>query len=511
MNGFGNALSFKSITDDDIQYCENEIKKNGESIENQLNDSAHMNCEINKQYLVQTFGSFSENPSQFHFLRGEISLIKQLVDHVKNIVDENGPNTGLERFKYKNKQARKARCKQRLQSNEESKQSNPNNLIQQTTEPDAANAQEDYISTQNSGTKILSSSLFSRVKICLDSYQLADLDVEQLDESIVTVQYENNKIVGKIVCIICPKKTPKKVFYDQKSGHWVITNFQKHLQNSHKLVPAIPARKQQKFDNEIDSIGTKNNESKDNETDPNLINSEHLEHKIINEFESDSLKSDAIEDEDNDNWLYHQLTAQINVIMEAVLSNGEEEDAMIFKLNGEMVNLTVVNILGNGNCLFAAIVHQLWQYPVNSTQHKNATEQLRSKVVDYILANFESFQFNLRDRVYESKSANEISDMAAECKSYVRNVLSRNGHYGGFETIKAVAEMYKVNVLTFIEGEECSFYSTTKIPNKTITLAWRNGLACDGQQIKNHYDSVYDVKPDYLLKISESVVYKQSN
>lgn len=109
-------MSFKSITDDDIKYCEQEVRKIGTSIQNQLNESADMNCEINDQYLVQTFGTFSESPSQFHFLRGELSLIKQLNDHVKNIVDENGTNTGLERFKYKDKRPRKARRKQIVQS-----------------------------------------------------------------------------------------------------------------------------------------------------------------------------------------------------------------------------------------------------------------------------------------------------------------------------------------------------------------------------------------------------------
>lgn len=99
--------------------------------------------------------------------------------------------------------------------------------------------------------------------------------------------------------------------------------------------------------------------------------------------------------------------------------------------------------------------------------------------------------------------------MATECKSYVRNVLSCNGEYGGFETIRAISEMYKVNILTFVEKEECSFYNTKKIYDKTIAIAWRNGFLSNGQQIRNHYDSVYDMKAEYLLNVSELVINKQ--
>lgn len=61
MCGYGNALSFKDITDEDIDYVENFTKK------------------------------------KFHL--GEIKQIKAMVLHVKKIVDENGVNNGLHRFR----------------------------------------------------------------------------------------------------------------------------------------------------------------------------------------------------------------------------------------------------------------------------------------------------------------------------------------------------------------------------------------------------------------------------
>lgn len=44
-----------------------------------------------------------------------------------------------------------------------------------------------------------------------------------------------------------------------------------------------------------------------------------------------------------------------------------------------------------------------------------------------------------------------------------------------------------------------------KIHAETIALAYRTGFDSNGQSIRNHYDSVYDVKPENLLSISECI------
>lgn len=490
-------MSFKNITDDDIKYCEEEIRKIGASIEIQLNDtqdeSADMNCEKDEQYLVQTFGTFSENPSKFRFQRGELSLIKQLVEHVKEIVDGNGMNTGLERFKYKDIRPRKARSK-RAQADV-----HPN-----TKRYNVANSHANVMQTRENEPDELKANLFCRIKMCLDNYQ-AGIDVELLSENIVDIQIDNNKVTAKVDCVLCENKKPKKIYYDCVSGNWVITNFQKHLKTSHHLRAVVRDFRRQKLDVEIVNNTDNEDEKAENISSVNLISVDNR-----NKIDLRVSGNNTIKIENDDNWLYDQLAAQINTVMSAVFTNGEEEDIMALELKKTIIHLSVAKILGDGNCLFAAIVHQLWQYPINSKQHKEAMKQLRSKVVEYILANYESFEFNLKDRVYELKHASQITNMTAECKSYVKNVLSRDGEYGGFETIKAVSEMFLVNILTFVEDGECSFYNTKKIYNKTIAIAWRNGFVqSDGVQIRNHYDSVYEVKPEDLLSVSESVINKQ--
>lgn len=88
MCGFANALAFKSINDADIDFVENRIR------------NTHVeNCH-GIEYLTNIFGKmFASNPSQFQFLRGERKHIKELVKHVKNVVDKDGINSGIHRFK----------------------------------------------------------------------------------------------------------------------------------------------------------------------------------------------------------------------------------------------------------------------------------------------------------------------------------------------------------------------------------------------------------------------------
>lgn len=240
------------------------------------------------------------------------------------------------------------------------------------------------------------------------------------------------------------------------TNYWAIANFQTHLKRSHKLVSATSKFKVSKVDDEIanenDSIEVINNNDKiENDietisTGNSTNDSEHVYNELL------SKKRTAVKIEKKDNWFYDQLLAtQINSKMQAVLMNVDNENRMTFQLEKNVIyDLMVVTILGDGNCLFAAIAHQLSTYPANSTEHKQLTKRLRSEVVEYILNNFESFEHILKNRVYDLKNASEITDMSTECKLNVRHILSRNGQYGGYESVKALSEIYEVNIDHFL-------------------------------------------------------------
>lgn len=90
LTGYGNAISFKHISQKEITGIENFVRKNAL----QLSTKFANNKDI--------FGDIHHaNPSQFQFRPGDVKLIEELVNHVKMKTDEKGTNSGLSHFKTK--------------------------------------------------------------------------------------------------------------------------------------------------------------------------------------------------------------------------------------------------------------------------------------------------------------------------------------------------------------------------------------------------------------------------
>ncbi|XP_055308274.1 uncharacterized protein LOC129572356 [Sitodiplosis mosellana] len=86
-SNFGNALVFKEISDQHIDDLEKFIRY----------DIAKL---VEIKNPEEFYGRiFAKDHEKFIFLPGERVLIKELVAHVKSIVDQNGKNTGLSHFK----------------------------------------------------------------------------------------------------------------------------------------------------------------------------------------------------------------------------------------------------------------------------------------------------------------------------------------------------------------------------------------------------------------------------
>lgn len=84
--GFRNALSFKNVADSHIDAVEKFIRTNFSSVVKSGNEK-----DLYGQF-------FAKNPHNFVFLPGDRELIKQLASHVRDIVDQNGKNSGLNHF-----------------------------------------------------------------------------------------------------------------------------------------------------------------------------------------------------------------------------------------------------------------------------------------------------------------------------------------------------------------------------------------------------------------------------
>lgn len=512
--GYGNAVSFRGINDDDIAFIETKIRTTGTAIQRQLDESIDMDCEYDEQHLIDIFGEkYAKNPSEFQFRRGDIVLIKALVAEVNKLIDEKGFQTF--QYKAKKKNRRGKRFRSHFNANVLSKK-----MKQKVENP---------IDTELNETpsQRLKKELFEKIEECLVEYSMHRIvEYDYLAENTVTVHMENGNIYGSVICIACQetkkKCQPKRVYYHEKneskeSSYWVISNFQSHLK-SHGLESLKSRLTETNKKAKPEKINVEQNDDPDSTDLPieaqELTDTENDESIIFiseekNDYETVSSESPQI-DTNEYTWLYDQFCHQINLMVTAVLVNGDELDQMICKVGPKNISVTVAKNDGDGNCLFSAFVHQIFRFPIGSAEHINEVKSLRSEVVKYILApdKFDSFEFILRDRVYEIKTAKQITDMKEECKSFVRNVLSKDGVWGGTETIKAVSEIYEVNVSVFNENDSCFMSIFNEEMNKqTVALAYR--LACNGaglSKIRNHYDSVCDIKADDLSSSADIII-----
>lgn len=94
--GFDNALSFKRIDNDDINYVEQYIQK--KLLAAFVNDKGEPQ-NLADEDKIHFFGKYACRPQQFEFERGERKLILELVEHVKRTVDsDNITNKGMDHF-----------------------------------------------------------------------------------------------------------------------------------------------------------------------------------------------------------------------------------------------------------------------------------------------------------------------------------------------------------------------------------------------------------------------------
>lgn len=499
MCGFANPLSFKNVTDVEISMVATFIKeKTMTFLQQMLNDSMVCDVLVDDETLFNHFGElYAHKPELFEFHIGDIILIKELVGHVKRIVDGNGINKGLSFFQNtKRNQKRTAARTARTYKF-------PKNVKKESTKQPVKPIENDN----------LKADLVRKVTTLLEPYttdMCANDATLNLSECVVVSQTEDeSKIYGNISCIICKaenrkNQNPKSVYYNKKGktrGSWVLANMVKHLQSAH--TSTIQMDKNIEFDSQ-------------HATETQFVVSRE-EHSIVEPYDNydlsvimvddSELKKNENCDQDTQDELYTQLATQITNMMAASLTHNETQHEMKYVLSKAPLKLTVAEIPGDGSCMFSALAHQLWMYEIKSKQHKHATKQLRAEVVEHILnpANYPLYQHLLRDRVYEiaDKSGKNITDMENECKFFVRHILSNSQTWGGSETLLAVSNLHSTNIFVFNENGVCSKTKRSDLNHsRSIAIAFRVGLNEEGEEVFNHYDSVCEINPEDLLLVA---------
>lgn len=475
------------------------------------------NVLIGKDRMVEHFGGlYATQPQNFRFSIGERILIRELVSHVKNVVDNQGKK-GLKMYKaQKLTGGKKKSCKSSI------------------SEPEHDN---------------LKSQLLKRLIACMHSHeaeQFFNANLESIvDENAVDVRIKKGVgVFGSVRCLICDTEgksnnKPKRVHYNSNSNWpcWVLENFKKHLRNVHKL----QCNKNRKLNAEqlfVDEHQVKQ--------EPNTIE----EYEVIEEYhvkeeyqvkeehpckeetidnvtginssvrsQDDSLaiiyeeKAEPGDDltldsstENTERTIYSQFTTQINFVFAATLQNSEEQERVTFVIDDMNYDFQVAIINSDGNCLFSSLAHQLYGLKIGSRPHTRKTNELRKRVVEHILdpKNFPNYAYQLQECVYRSMKKEEVTDMTTECKLYVKLVLAKKGSWGGAESIKAISKMEEVNIIIFNENGPCYMLSNVnKTFQRSVGIAYR--FAQKGDEWRTHYDSVCDVDANLFNLIAREI------
>lgn len=510
--------SFQQIDDNDISYVENYIKtKLYDDAVKKISNKYDIDCEavLDEAQLTDLFGStFASQPAEFQFHLGDKKLIKLLAERVKN--DENTTQ-------HKNDTNFRSKVVVQQKKVEENKKSSAANRAVKT----------EGIDLSDNALIIYEGKLFQKVFAYIEKYESLD-EPPLIFKSMVNVCVKGNSIKGEVVCVLCGqmgKVCKRKVFFKAKQkgrGFWVVSNFVNHLKSQHKLVADdisdvdnSMSEAESVIDDNIDKLRNlpiiqnhtndgqlnKQNDIMDklgsspiagnhtNDEQDDIFNK--LENSPIVEKGTKDAQSNAQADSKAANVLHEQISNQISSVLSSVLVHGQQQTDMQFFLNDRKATVKVTKIIGDGNCLFSAIAHQLYYLNVNSLEHENAHKKLRYDVVAHIRSNFSSFEHQIKDRIFELKDMHEIDDINKECQFFLQFCLARDRYWGGAETIKAVCEICKVNIVVYNESGPCTLYANgNELYDRTIIIAYR--LATSSQKfltVRNHYDSVCDIGP----------------
>lgn len=522
--GFNNILSLQSITDEEINEVERIVREEtldfvAKKMQYKLDCSADIL--LHEDQLVEYFGeTYASSPTNFRFEIGDRKLIKILRDHAK-CQFEKGKN-GMSRYRKKCSRTKRTKFEEidRIKKSD----SNLNEFL--LKEGKGNNYCED-----------LSQQLVQRLKQYLESFGIEKVIVRNVNSSNVCVKMVNGKVHAEVFCIICQENQTtkrelkgKKVFYMERenggSKFWVLSNYGQHLKNKHKLHSSKSSRHPltdtdtNDFAQEIVSNDTNTNcdvqntfeirsySTKASNYESTDLHAENVLEKSFEVVEYDDPSSsitleNVVQFESNQHkFMFDQVSTQITKMIETTLSNNEKHTELYSQLtDSNRQCLKIVAIAKDGNCLFSSLAHQLFGHKIKSSEHKEATKKLRKDVVDHIIANYSSFQLDLRTRVYETVDQAAIKDMNTECLFILNHCLTKSGFWGGSETMKAVHELYHVNILIFNENGICHFFNQWNDSNdRTVILAYRlaHTKKNEAADSHNHYDSVCDMSSEEM-------------
>lgn len=491
---------------------------------------------------VHLFGRFSENPQQFSFNLGERRLIEIFTKHVS---DEAKKPEGLNRFKLSDANMKK-RKRNRPQLNEDDLVQTSVGLIFRKLP-----AAIDGTSAQSRSTKPqlkvddLKQSLFIRAKDWYGKYDDA-VKKSVLTEDSVEVILKNGQVDASVFCIFCtPTDENRKIkifcrSLDESKVNWTLSNLTKHEIRYHQLgekqkktvcVPTkgstVPGDKNLKVNDDLKSFEAEsiqpmeisNNDVQiDNVPNENVDDDIEMIGKDVSSEKSIENNPKPAENagldkkiEQYQDILYTAIYGQMCRMENCVMKHMDTTRVLIasnmpHKNSKSLVK--VCDIEADGDCLFAALGHQLFYVSLKSEAHKKVTIDLRQQVVDHICENIDPFLHDLKDRLIENGVEDFMSDLPGCGHKFVKEELSQKGKWGGEETVKAVGSIYRANILILLDYETCILGNRfNPLYDRALVVNYRCYGYNNSKNKRNHYDSVCELSQEslesYVIKAME--------
>lgn len=437
---YGNPISIKSLNDE-------QLIKLRDNVRNDLSEKFEKNEMIGLQ--KEWFFGNVKDPKQFEFNDGDIDLIKEIVKHVATIVDEPRVNSNTAYFRNE----KNAKQKKKINTSK----------LYETAIGFAygfehGQNENDLEIPTDFDTKELNEVLLNKVNIELEKYvrdefePKRELTIDMVKATDVNLDERTAK--GSYFCCFCEDETDGtvKVFCKSiDSASWAMSNLNTHMKRHHSEEYALV-----KTNDKAPKKRRKNTQKVPN-------GQQKLKQIIIRQL-TDQLKK-----------------LQISAGLDKTPSETDDDD--ILKVKG----------INEGSCLFKALCHQL-----NSKSDEIAAKELRSQVVEYIKRNPNQFKDVLEKRIERFNAKKRGKKISTN--DFLAKKLIKGDTYGGSETVLALKEMCKINIIT-IDGN-----GSLVLPicfNQTFN---RTLIICSNGDF--YYQSVISIPPDVINQISDDVAAK---
>lgn len=143
-----------------------------------------------------------------------------------------------------------------------------------------------------------------------------------------------------------------------------------------------------------------------------------------------------------------------------------------------------------------------------SAQQNATVAKLRREVINFIKENFESFQYELKNSIYDhnvNSNADFVITNVKEdrqaCLTFLEN-LKQDSEWGGAESLKAVSLIYKKNIIILNENGGIHIPNFSPKYESCVILAYRLASS-DTKLIRNHYDSVVNIEESDIYSVQK--------